>query len=55
MWRRTYFRLREQAVEAEAVAEEGFRSGAERLVARFDKQLEKLKKRKAFSGKGKSK
>jgi hypothetical protein len=31
------------------------RSGAERLVARFDKQLEKLKKRKAFSGKGKSK
>jgi hypothetical protein len=43
MWRRTYHRLREQAVEADAIAEEGFQREAERLVARFDKKLEKLK------------
>jgi hypothetical protein len=49
MWRRTYYRLREQAVEADAVAEEGFRREAERLVARLDKELERLKKRKSRS------
>jgi hypothetical protein len=44
-----YERLREQVLEAEAVADEGFRSGAERMMARFDKKLERVKKRKRSS------
>jgi hypothetical protein len=44
--RRTYYRLREQAVKADALVEEDLHSGAERLVADFDKKLERLKKRK---------
>jgi hypothetical protein len=38
-------RLRTQAVEADALAEEGFWKEAERLVERFDKK----KKKKKFS------
>ncbi len=49
MWRGTYERLREQAVAAESLANEGFEGVAERFMARFDKKLERLKKKKCFS------
>jgi hypothetical protein len=36
MWRRTYDRLREQALHAEMLANEAFAPMAERLLARID-------------------
>lgn len=36
MWGRTYQRLREQAFDAEMLAEEAFALGAERLLGRID-------------------
>jgi hypothetical protein len=49
MWRRTYERLREQAVEAEVLADKGFEAEAERLVGRLDKKFERLKKKRSSS------
>ncbi len=45
LWRRTYERLREQALKAEVLADEGFERGAEKLMARLDKKHERLKKK----------
>jgi hypothetical protein len=41
MWRRTYDRLQEQAIEAEMVADQFFEIGAQRLLARIDNRKRK--------------